>query len=83
MRRTDNGPRRNRLNTDAPRNVKPSIPHLKRDAPQTAPKILVWHEDEYGFWYNEDVCTDDEEEKDEIGNAEPSEEEDSRKQNQK
>ena len=40
MRPTDNRPRRSRLNTDAPRNLKPSIPHLKRDAPQTAPNIL-------------------------------------------
>ena len=43
------------------------------------PNCPEYPRDENGYWDNRDMCTDDEEEKDKIGNAEPSEVENGRK----
>ena len=88
MRPSDIGPRRNKLNTEptpwmegcAPKCNTEHAPFIEGCAPNCPeyPRKL-WYQGKDGFWYNDDFCTDDEEEKDEIGNAKPSEEEGSRK----
>ena len=47
-----------------------------QDRPESTPRSL-WKQDDEGRWYNSDVCTEEDDEA-EIGNAEPSEEEETK-----
>ena len=55
-------------------NPTPNSPTTNR--PESTPRSL-WYQSDEGGWYNNDVCTEDDDEA-EIGSAEPSEEEDTK-----
>ena len=62
---TPNSPTTNRIDVGHP-----------QDPPESTPKKL-WKQDDDGRWYNSDVCSEEDDEA-EIGNAEPSEEEETK-----
>ena len=84
---TNSGPRRNRLNTEPGPWMEECAPKCNTEhAPFIEGRALncpeyprnFWYQGTDGRWFNDDVCTEGEDE-DEVGRAEPSEEEGNRK----
>ena len=76
-------PNRNLTNNPVTKPVTPQAQTSQIDVghPQDPPEInqpkKPWKQDDTGNWYNSDVCTEEDDE-DEIGNAEPSEDEETK-----
>ena len=71
-RPSNNGPRRSKIITEHEPFKEGCAPPKSSEFPRA-----LWYQDKDGYWFKENYCSEDEE-KDKLGNAEPSEEEGSK-----